>query len=157
MLAVVSHAPTGYDCPFCRNISDGTSKYPLEIIYRDADVFVKMNPNWWPNNPGNVLVIPTTHYENLFELSTSVVPAIHRAAWASAVAMKRAYRCDGISTRQHNEPAGNQDVWHFHLHVFPRWNGDDLYRTEGAPASAGELRDRAAQLRQHWPDPTEAP
>lgn len=39
--------------------------------------------------------------------------------------------------RQHNEPAGNQDVWHLHVHVFPRYEGDDLYRS-GAPSFAGE-------------------
>jgi diadenosine tetraphosphate (Ap4A) HIT family hydrolase len=42
------------------------------------------------------------------------------------IAMRHTYGCDGISTRQHNEPAGYQDVWHFHLHVFPRYHGDVL-------------------------------
>ena len=41
--------------------------------------------------------------------------------------MKSGYGCDGVSTRQHNEPAGYQDVWHYHLHVFPRFAGDELY------------------------------
>ena len=41
--------------------------------------------------------------------------------------MKTAYGCEGISTRQHNEPAGMQEVWHFHLHVFPRYLDDGLY------------------------------
>ena len=49
------------------------------------------------------------------------------AAQAAALAMKQAYGCHGVSTRQHNEPAGNQEVWHYHLHVFPRYAGDDLY------------------------------
>ena len=44
-----------------------------------------------------------------------------------AVAMRAAYACDGISVRQHNEPAGGQDVWHLHVHVFPRYDGDRLY------------------------------
>lgn len=43
------------------------------------------------------------------------------------IALKNTYKCDGTSTRQHNEPAGNQDVFHFHLHVFPRYKGDNLY------------------------------
>jgi len=46
-----------------------------------------------------------------------------------AIAMKQAYRCDGISTRQHNETHGNQEVWHFHLHVYPRYQGARLYET----------------------------
>ena len=41
--------------------------------------------------------------------------------------MKAAYGCPGISTCQHNEPAGGQDVWHFHVHVFPRYLEDNLY------------------------------
>jgi len=41
--------------------------------------------------------------------------------------MKSSYKCDGISMRQHNEPAGNQDIWHYHLQVFPRYEGDNLY------------------------------
>src|SRR2546421_613310 len=45
----------------------------------------------------------------------------------SALAMKTAYGCEGPSFRQHNEPAGYQEVWHYHLHVFPRYHGDDLY------------------------------
>ncbi len=45
-----------------------------------------------------------------------------------AAAIRETYGCHGISMRQHNEPAGNQDVWHFHVHVFPRYEDDDLYR-----------------------------
>ncbi len=41
--------------------------------------------------------------------------------------MRSAYDCEGTSTRQHNEPAGNQDVWHLHVHVFPRHGDDRLY------------------------------
>ncbi len=41
--------------------------------------------------------------------------------------MKEGYGCEGTSFRQHNEPAGYQDVWHYHLHVFPRWKDDELY------------------------------
>ena len=148
---MASHAPAGYGCPFCRNIREEAAEHPLEILYRDADVFVKMNPKWWPNNPGNVLVIPAIHYENIFDLPLSVAAPIQRAARAAAIAMKDAYGCDGVSTRQHNEPAGDQDVWHYHLHVFPRWYGDDLYRTTGSLAADDELRQRAAQLRASWP------
>jgi histidine triad (HIT) family protein len=43
--------------------------------------------------------------------------------------MKEAYSCDGISIRQHNEPAGYQDVWHYHVHVTPRYLDDEFYPT----------------------------
>ncbi len=44
-----------------------------------------------------------------------------------ALALKALYGCDGVSTRQHNEPAGSQDVWHYHLHVTPRYTADAFY------------------------------
>ena len=51
-----------------------------------------------------------------------------------AVAMREAYDCEGISTRQHNEPAGNQDVWHLHVHVFPRHHDDHSTSATARPA-----------------------
>ena len=146
-----NHAPPGYRCPFCRNIATGESDLALEIVHRDADVFVKMNPKWWPKSPGSVLVIPNEHFENVYDLPPELGTPLQRAIRAAALAMKDAYGCDGVSTRQHNEPAGDQDVWHFHVHVFPRWDGDDLYGSTGAPADRSELRRRADLLRAAWP------
>lgn len=102
-----------------------------------------------------MLVIPLAHFESIYDLPPALGEPIQRAAWATAVAMKRAYGCDGVSTRQHNEPAGNQDVWHHHLHVFPRWDGDDLYRTSGVWAPPERLVENANLLRAAWP--TEPP
>lgn len=67
---------------------------------------------------------------NIF-LPIEMAAEIHRAAHLTAFAMKNTYGCEGISTRQHNEPAGNQDVWHYHLHVYPRYKNDNLYLTKG--------------------------
>lgn len=114
-------------------------------------MFVKVNPSWWPANPGSLLVIPVAHHENVFDLPAELGTPIQRAVRDAAVALKTAFGCDGISTRQHNEPAGNQDVWHYHVHVFPRWEGDGLYGAERQPADPDELRRRAVQLRAAWP------
>jgi histidine triad (HIT) family protein len=66
---------------------------------------------------------------------------VHDAVREIAVAMRTAYGCEGISTRQHNEPAGGQDAWHFHVHVIPRYDGDDLYGSKPLPGFAtGEQR-----------------
>jgi diadenosine tetraphosphate (Ap4A) HIT family hydrolase len=54
---------------------------------------------------------------------------------------------DGTSTRQHNEPAGNQDVWHYHEHVFPRYDGDELYRRQRARVDTVRRADQAARVR----------
>ena len=101
----------------------------------------------WPRNRGHVIIIPNAHYENIFDLPAEYGTPIQRLAQALALAMKQAYRCDGISTRQHNEPAGNQDVWHYHLHVFPRYAGDNLYLSARKPMAASERAEYAACLR----------
>ena len=61
--------------------------------------------------------------------------------------MKQAFHCDGISTRQHNEPAGYQDDWHLHLHVFPRFFEDGFNRAAKIPYSEDEREQFALQLR----------
>jgi histidine triad (HIT) family protein len=149
--AVHNHAPAGYRCPFCRNLATGEADLPLEIVHRDDDVFVKVNPRWHPGNPGAVLVIPNEHFENVYDMPPELGAPMQRAVRDAAIAMKDAFGCDGVSTRQHNEPGGDQDVWHLHVHVFPRWEGDDLNRTTKGPAPADEVRRRADQLRAAWP------
>jgi hypothetical protein len=95
---------------------------------------------------------PTTvqHYENIYEPPDVLGGPIQRAVRETTLAMKSAYGCDSISTRQHNEPAGNQDVWHFHIHVFPRYDGDDL-DGEAVLADHSEMHLLAQNLRDAWP------
>jgi histidine triad (HIT) family protein len=153
MCAVFNHEPDDYRCPFCRNLRDGESDLPLEIVHRTDDVFVKVNPKWWPNNPGAALVIPVEHHENLYDLPDRLAEPLLSATRATALAMKTAFGCEGVSTRQHNEPAGNQDVWHYHLHVFPRFPDDGLYRLDSdwVWASPDAIHACAERLRDAWP------
>lgn len=149
---MTSHAPDDYECPFCRNLATGEGVHPVEIIRSYDEVTVKLNPKWWVRNKGAVLVVPNQHYENVFDLPVELGTPIQRAVRDAAVAMKAAFSCDGVSTRQHNEPAGYQDVWHYHVHVFPRYEGDDLYATRDVYwPDAAEMRAFADRLRAAWP------
>lgn len=124
-----NHAPAGYACPFCalaRGAGD-TLSTQADVVYQDAVVTAFVASHQWPNNRGAVIVIPNEHFENIYDLPPQLAGDIHRVACMVALAMKAAYQCAGISTRQHNEPAGNQDVWHYHLHVTPRYAGDNFY------------------------------
>ncbi|TFB25088.1 HIT domain-containing protein [Filobacillus milosensis] len=146
-----SHKPEGYECPFCRVVSGverpnkGTKQ--RDIIYQNEYITVFIASKWWPNNKGHVLVVPNEHYENIYELPADIAAEIHRGAQLVAFAMKDTYECDGISTRQHNEPAGNQDVWHYHLHVYPRYDNDCLYHTKGSFTDPEERIFYAEKLR----------
>jgi histidine triad (HIT) family protein len=131
-LNMITNAPAGYVCPFCRIArgefgADGLLTMESDIVLRTDDVVAFVASHWWPHNPGHALIIPIKHFENLYELPKDTAAEVHEAARRLALAMKKAYGCPGISTRQHNEPAGGQDVWHYHLHVFPRFLNDGLY------------------------------
>jgi histidine triad (HIT) family protein len=124
------HEPPGYDCPFCRLLRgvDSERNAQSDIVWRDARTAAFVSPRWWPANHGHVLVVPSTHVENLYDISEDDLCAVAATTKRIALALKEAYGCAGTSTRQHNEPAGNQDVWHLHVHVFPRYEGDRLYQ-----------------------------
>jgi histidine triad (HIT) family protein len=125
-----NHAPEGYACPFCLLVQRVEGDSVERIVYQDAAITAFISSHKWTNNPGHVLIIPNEHYENIYDLPVHLGGRIHECARAIALALKAAYGCDGISTRQHNEPAGNQDVWHYHLHLFPRYAGDGLYGSQ---------------------------
>ncbi len=124
-----NHAPADYVCPFCLIAAgQGTERTNMDdIVYRDTSVTAFVAAAWWPNNSGHVIIIPNQHFENIYDLPLAFANKIHRVARDIALAFKATYGCDGVSTRQHNEPAGNQDVWHYHQHVFPRYTDDELY------------------------------
>lgn len=128
-----NHEPPGYDCPFCqilRGVCDERNA-AQDTLWRGELAFARLAPKWWPANHGSALVIPVAHVENLYDTPDEVGHALWDLTRRVATAMRVAYRCEGVSTRQHNEPAGSQDVWHLHVHVLPRRTGDRLYQRHG--------------------------
>lgn len=125
-----NHGPNGYECPFCLFIQGKESDYNKlsDIVYQDESVFAYISPKWWVNNPGNAIVIPKKHVEHIYDIDDTTLARVYAAGKKIALAMKSTYGCDGTLFRQHNEPAGNQEIWHFHLHIFPRWTGDNFYQ-----------------------------
>jgi histidine triad (HIT) family protein len=128
-----NHAPENYICPFCLLIQGIKSEHVYsiqsDIVYYDDAITALISSHQWPNNHGNVIIVPNEHFENIYDLPLRYAHDIHKMAKRLAIAMKMVYSCDGVSTRQHNEPAGNQDVWHYHLHVTPRYKNDNYYGT----------------------------
>jgi histidine triad (HIT) family protein len=145
------HAPEGYDCPFCA-VARGESREPPgtqqdDVVLRSPTTTAWIGKRWWENNAGHVIVVPNLHVENMYDLPRELAGDIHEAARQVALALKAAYGCDGISTRQHNEPGGDQDVWHYHLHVFPRYAGDRLYGSSHRETTPDERRPYAERVR----------
>jgi histidine triad (HIT) family protein len=96
---------------------------------------------------GNCLIVPRVHYENVLDIPSDLGSDFFRATRVLASAMKEVLGCEGISTRQHNGAAGDQDVWHFHLHVFPRFHGDGLWGGHKALYETNERLELADRLK----------
>jgi histidine triad (HIT) family protein len=144
----MKHAPPGYTCPFCgiaKTLPSPATESAVVLV--DADVFALVPAHHYAGIKGNCLVIPRSHYENVLDIPDDLGSSFFRATRRLARAMQDTFGCEGISTRQHNGPAGNQDVWHYHLHVFPRYANDGLHAGEKAPYTAGERIELAAMLR----------
>jgi histidine triad (HIT) family protein len=125
-----NHEPENYNCPFCTFLGGEETAYnnKQDIVYQNEFTTAFIAPTWWVNNPGHVLVIPNKHHENIYNIPDDQIAEVYKTAKKIAIAIRNTYECQGISTRQHNEPAGDQDVWHFHVHIYPRYDEDRLYR-----------------------------
>lgn len=126
-----NHAPQNYVCPICLGVQGVENEQTLirasDIIYQDQTVTVFIASYWIGKNSGHVIVVPNQHIEHLYDLPDELGAAIVATARRMAIAMKKAYVCDGITLQQNNEPAGGQHAFHYHLHLFPRYEGDDIY------------------------------
>lgn len=150
--AWISHAPEGYVCPFCE-LARGEVDHPQnrcelsDLVYQDEDILVFIACDGFGPHAGHAMITPAAHYEALYDLDDRVLAKISIFSRHVALAMKKAWNPEGTSVRQHNEPAGNQHVWHYHLHVFPRYGDDLLYRQIRHPLDVDHRARLAAELR----------
>ncbi|HEX8634941.1 MAG TPA: HIT family protein [Pyrinomonadaceae bacterium] len=116
------------------------------IVTETEQALVLINP--FSVAPGHALVVPRRHIENLYELPDELAAPILSTAAVIARAAKRAFAAEGITLRQNNEAASDQHLFHFHLHVIPRFAGD-LERFNAPPprAARAEQEAWAARLR----------
>jgi histidine triad (HIT) family protein len=151
---VYNHESKGYVCPFCL-IVEGVENEHLytkqdDIVYKDDYVTAFIASGWWKNNKGHVIIITNKHIENIYDLPSELSYRIHDVEKKIALALKETYECDGVSTRQHNEPCGGQDVWHYHIHVFPRYKEDELYKTDRENSKPEERVEYAKKIRDYF-------
>ena len=148
-----NYAPENYICPFCLLIAGTENEHvhsvKSDIVYHDDSVTAFVGSQQWKNNHSNTIIVPNEHFENIYDLPIRYAQDIHRVAKMLALTMKAVYACDGVSTRQHNEPGGNQDVWHYHLHVTPRYKDDNYYATQREPMSISERAKHAEKIRNY--------
>lgn len=151
-----THRSKDYDCPFCRIVDgkdvQGNGSKQSDVFYQNDHVTAFICSRWWPNNYGHALVVPNHHWENIYSIPLEIGGYIHEATRQISIAFKKVYRCEGVSTRQHNEPSGYQDVFHYHMHVFPRYTNDYLYDLtyQYKDTTAEERKPYAEKLRTYF-------
>jgi histidine triad (HIT) family protein len=125
-----SNAPKNYVCPIClanKGIeNEATLLKKTDLVFRDELVNVWVNSFWIKGNEGHVIIVPIEHFENIYDLPKKIGYRIFKVSKLISKAIKQAYVCDGTTLRQNNEPAGDQHAFHYHLHVFPRYDGDNF-------------------------------
>lgn len=120
---------------------------PAYILHEDERVIVFLSLE---NHP---LVVPKVPVRDIFDLDDDTAAAIMRTTVRVSRALKRALKCDGVYLSQANGAAAGQDVFHFHMHVYPRWFGDGMTVKLGnydpSDAARGEM---LGLLRAAWDD-----
>ena len=109
------------NCIFCK-IANG--EIPSAKIYEDEDFRVILDLS--PASKGHALILPKEHYANLFELDDEVASKVLPVAKQVVTKMKEVLNCDGYNLVQNNGESAGQTVNHFHLHLIPRYEGDNV-------------------------------
>lgn len=131
------------NCIFCK-IANG--EIPSSTIYEDEDfrAFLDLGPA----ARGHALLVPKEHYANLYELEDGLCSRIFPLAKKLAIHMTEILHCDGFNIMQNNGTVAGQTVFHFHLHLIPRYEGDTAgIRWNPGNASPEELAQLAEMLR----------
>ena len=109
------------DCIFCKIVA---GELPAQRVDEDDATIAFMGIAPWTR--GHVLVIPRRHSRDLYEIGEDDLAATAAAAKRLALRMKERLGCDAINLINACEPAAWQTVFHFHVHVIPRYEDDPL-------------------------------
>ena len=109
------------DCIFCRIIS---GEIPSTTIYENSKFKVIMDIA--PANKGHVLILPKEHYDKIYDIDTATAGELFELAVMTARALKSVLDCDGMNILQNNGTVAGQTVFHFHMHIIPRYEGDTV-------------------------------
>lgn len=108
------------DCIFCK-IAAG--EIPSRKIYEDSDLIAIMDLN--PTSKGHSLIIPKEHCTNIYDIDEDIAAKVMKTAKKLATKMIVALNCDGFNLLQNNGETAGQTMFHFHMHLIPRYKDAD--------------------------------
>lgn len=120
------------NCIFCK-LANGD--IPTATLYEDDDFRVILDAG--PASKGHALILPKEHYKNLYELDDEIAAKALVLAKKMITKLTDVLGCDGYNIVQNNGEVAGQTVFHFHIHLVPRYEGDEV----GLGWKMGELTD----------------
>lgn len=112
------------DCIFCK-IANG--EIPSATLFEDEKFRVILDLG--PASKGHALILPKAHYGNLYEIPEELAAEAMVLAKKMAKKMTEVLKCDGFNIVQNNGEVAGQTVFHFHMHLIPRYVGDKVALT----------------------------
>lgn len=129
------------NCIFCKIIA---GEIPSNTIYEDDDFKVILDVS--PASKGHALILPKNHVADIFTIDEDVAAKAMKLAKKLATHMKEVLHCDGFNILQNNGEVAGQTVFHFHMHLIPRYKNaknDDMIlwnHLEFTPEELAEIR-----------------
>ncbi|MBQ7944790.1 MAG: HIT family protein [Lachnospiraceae bacterium] len=131
------------NCIFCK-LANGD--IPTNSIYEDDNFKVILDNA--PATKGHALILPKSHYKNLYELPEDTAAEVMKLAKKMAVSMTEKLGCEGFNLLQNNNEVAGQTVFHFHMHLIPRYADDNQHLVmppmEMTPDELVKVRDELA-------------
>lgn len=131
------------NCIFCK-IANG--EIPSATLYEDEDFRVILDLG--PASKGHALILPKEHAANLYELPDELASKAMIVAKKVGTVLAKGLKCDGLNVVQNNGEAAGQTVFHFHMHLIPRYEGDqEQVKLTWEPGKlTDEVRDEVLKL-----------
>ncbi len=128
------------NCLFCKIIRN---EIPAVKVYEDNNILAFLDIN--PNGRGHTLIIPKSHFENIYGLPVENWCHMNIAAQKISIALKNALSADGINIIMNNESGAGQIIFHAHIHVIPRYND---FKEKKYTYISGEMEDLAKEIKE---------
>lgn len=124
------------NCIFCKLAN---KDIPTNIIYEDDRFTVILDAS--PATKGHALILPKNHAANIYELPDEDASAVFVLAKKLATKMTEILHCDGFNIVQNNGEVAGQTVFHFHMHLIPRYEGEEDFLKWNPGTLTDEMRD----------------
>ena len=133
------------NCIFCKIIA---GEIPSNTIHEDEEFKVILDAS--PATKGHALILPKEHYADLYEIDANVAAGVMKLAKKLAAHMTEVLKCDGFNLVQNNHEIAGQTVFHFHMHLIPRYKNaknNDILKWNHEEFTAEEMKEICSSLK----------